>query len=82
MSLAIEGRKVRVGIIGAGAVSDYHHVPGIDLDPRAEVVAACDMSEALLERRKADELSDEDRRSLKRKRNRQAIKRANSLTAK
>ena len=35
-----------------------------------------------LERRKADELSDEDRRSLKRKRNRQAIKRANSLTAK
>jgi len=35
-----------------------------------------------LERRKADELSDEDRRSLKRKRNRQAIKRANSLVAK
>ena len=54
MSLAIEGRKVRVGIIGAGAVSDYHHVPGINLDPRAEVVAACDMSEALLERRKAE----------------------------
>ena len=31
-----------IAIIGAGAVSDYHHVPGIRLDPRAELVAACD----------------------------------------
>jgi len=29
-------RKVRIGIIGAGAVSDYHHVPAIRIDPRAE----------------------------------------------
>jgi len=29
--------KVRIAIIGAGAVSDYHHVPGIRLDPRAEL---------------------------------------------
>ena len=35
------------------AVSDYHHVPGINIDPRAELVAACDMSEAL-EQRKSD----------------------------
>jgi predicted dehydrogenase len=45
---------VRVAIIGAGAVSDYHHVPGLRLDPRAELVAACDSNPALLERRKKD----------------------------
>lgn len=45
---------VRVAIIGAGAVADYHHVPGLKLDPRAEVVAACDASPELLERRRAD----------------------------
>ena len=33
---------VRYAIIGAGAVSDYHHVPGIRLDQRAELVAVCD----------------------------------------
>ena len=41
-------RKCRIAIIGAGAVSDYHHVPGIRLDPRAELVAACDPNEELL----------------------------------
>jgi predicted dehydrogenase len=45
---------VRVAIIGAGAVSDYHHVPGLKLDPRARLVAACDTSAELLERRKAE----------------------------
>lgn len=45
---------VRIAIIGAGAVSDYHHVPGILLDPRAELVAVCDTSLALLEQRKKD----------------------------
>jgi len=44
--------RVRVAIIGAGAVSDYHHVPAIRLDPRAELVAVCDADPALLERRK------------------------------
>ena len=39
---------VRIAIIGAGAVSDYHHVPGIRLDPRAELVAACDSNAELL----------------------------------
>ena len=43
--------KVRIGIIGAGAVSDYHHVPGIRLDPRAELVAVCDADPSLLEKR-------------------------------
>ncbi len=45
---------VRYAIIGAGAVSDYHHVPGIRLDPRAELVAVCDPNEALLAQRKSD----------------------------
>jgi predicted dehydrogenase len=45
---------VRVAIIGAGAVSDYHHVPGLRLDPRAQLVAACDSNPALLEQRKTD----------------------------
>lgn len=43
---------VRIAIVGAGAVSDYHHVPGIRLDPRARLVAICDASEALLEERR------------------------------
>ena len=46
--------KLQVAIIGAGAVSDYHHVPAIRLDPRAEVVAVCDADPNLLEKRRAD----------------------------
>ena len=45
---------VRIAIIGAGAVSDYHHVPGIRLDNRCKLVAVCDADPALLERRKQD----------------------------
>jgi len=45
---------VRIAIIGAGAVSDYHHVPAIHLDPRAKLVAVCDSNEQLLEKRKQD----------------------------
>ena len=48
------GNPVRIGIIGAGAVSDYHHVPGIRLDPRARLVAACDTSRELLEQRRGE----------------------------
>jgi len=47
-------KKVRIAIIGVGAVADYHHVPGIRLDPRAELVAVCDSNEKLMERRQAD----------------------------
>ena len=46
--------KVRIGIIGAGLVSDFHHVPGINIDPRAELVAVCDPNEALLAQRKTE----------------------------
>lgn len=46
--------KIRIAIIGAGAVADYHHVPGIRLDPRAELVAVCDPNEAILERRQKE----------------------------
>jgi predicted dehydrogenase len=45
---------VRIGVIGAGAVTDYHHVPGIRIDPRAELVAACDADTVLLEKRKSE----------------------------
>ena len=46
--------RVRIAIVGAGAVSDYHHVPGIRLDPRAELVAVCDPNQQLLEQRESD----------------------------
>lgn len=45
---------VKIAIVGAGAVSDYHHVPGIRLDPRARLVAACDSNSELLQRRRID----------------------------
>jgi len=44
--------EVRIAIVGAGVVSDYHHVPGIRIDKRAELVSVCDANEALLEERK------------------------------
>jgi predicted dehydrogenase len=46
--------KVRVAFIGVGAVTAYHHLPGLRLDPRAELVAICDASPELLEQRKAE----------------------------
>lgn len=45
---------IRYAIIGAGAVADYHHVPGIRLDPRATLIAACDPNEELLTRRRTE----------------------------
>ena len=45
---------IRFGIIGAGAVSDYHHVPGINIDPRAELVAICDPNAELMQQRQTD----------------------------
>ncbi len=45
-------RPVRFAIVGAGAVSDYHHVPAIRLDPRACLTVVCDASEELLARRR------------------------------
>lgn len=45
---------IKIAIIGAGAVSDYHHVPGIRLDRRAQVVAACDANAELLAKRRSE----------------------------
>ena len=45
---------VKIAIIGAGAVSDYHHVPAIRLDPRARLTGVCDSSPELLEKRRID----------------------------
>ncbi len=45
---------VKIAIIGAGAVSDYHHVPAIRLDPRAVLTGVCDSSQDLLNKRKQD----------------------------
>lgn len=45
-------RQVRIGIVGCGAVSDYHHVPAIQLDPRATLVAASDTNAELLASRR------------------------------
>ncbi len=45
---------VRIALIGAGRVCDYHHAPGIRLDPRAKLVAACDADPALLARRRSE----------------------------
>ena len=45
---------VRVAIIGAGAVSDYHHVPAIRLDPRAKLGGVCDASQELVEKRRQE----------------------------
>ena len=40
-------RQLGIGIIGAGQVSDYHHVPAIELDPRAKIVGVCDSNAEL-----------------------------------
>jgi predicted dehydrogenase len=47
-------KPIRVAIIGAGAVSDYHHVPGIRIDPRAELACICDPNEELLAQREKE----------------------------
>jgi predicted dehydrogenase len=51
MSLLSTDSPIRIAIVGVGAVSDYHHVPAIRLDPRAELVAACDSDAELLHER-------------------------------
>jgi len=54
MSKYSSQNPVKVAIIGAGAVSDYHHVPALALDDRAQLVAVCDSDESLLARRRKD----------------------------
>lgn len=42
---------VRIALVGVGSVADFHHVPAIRLDPRAELVAICDENPTLLAHR-------------------------------
>ena len=48
------GQVVRIAIIGCGAVAALHHVPGIALDARLELVCLCEPNEALRTRRAAE----------------------------
>ena len=52
MATSTPQRPVRVAFIGTGAVTAYHHFPGLRLDPRAELAAICDTDPSLLQRRK------------------------------
>ena len=54
MATASAKPKIRVAFIGTGAVTAYHHLPGLRLDPRAELVAICDTVPELLEKRQAE----------------------------
>jgi len=54
MSKFSADNPVRVAVIGAGAVSDYHHIPGINLDDRVVLAAVCDASPDLLAQRRED----------------------------
>jgi predicted dehydrogenase len=54
MAAVKSDQPLRIAIVGAGAVSDYHHVPAIALDPRARLVAVCDADPALLARRRSE----------------------------
>jgi predicted dehydrogenase len=47
-------RPVGVAFIGTGAVTAYHHLPGLRLDPRAELIAICDADPDLLARRQEE----------------------------
>lgn len=47
MALPISGRRVRVGVLGAGRWAQMAHLPGWARDSRAELVAVCDVDPAL-----------------------------------
>ena len=46
--------KLRIALIGAGQVSDFHHRPAIEIDPRCELAAVCDPDAALLDKRRGE----------------------------
>eukprot|EP01125_Pyxidicula_operculata_P009185 TRINITY_DN3045_c0_g1_i1.p1 TRINITY_DN3045_c0_g1~~TRINITY_DN3045_c0_g1_i1.p1 ORF type:complete len:646 (+),score=176.75 TRINITY_DN3045_c0_g1_i1:52-1989(+) len=48
------GVKVRIALVGIGAVAAVHHIPGIRIDPRASLVAICDPNEELLKKREKE----------------------------
>ena len=47
-------QPIRIAVVGSGKVSDYHHVPGIRLDSRCKLVAACDADAKLLDARRRE----------------------------
>jgi predicted dehydrogenase len=47
-------RPIGVGFIGTGAVTAYHHLPGVRLDRRAELVAISDTDSGTLAQRRAE----------------------------
>lgn len=49
MAGPIAGRKVRVGVLGAGRWANVAHLPGWTRDPRCEVVVVCDVDRRLAE---------------------------------
>jgi predicted dehydrogenase len=54
MTTGSNSGKVRVGFIGTGAVTAYHHLPGLRLDSRAELVAISDTNPEILEKCKTE----------------------------
>src|SRR5262245_45289714 len=54
MATSVNARKIGLGFIGTGAVTAYHHLPGLRLDPRAELVAVCDTDAHVLAKRQAE----------------------------
>src|SRR5262245_51442050 len=44
-------RPLGLGIVGAGKVSDYHHVPAIALDSRTRLAGVCDSDSNLAQQR-------------------------------
>jgi predicted dehydrogenase len=54
MATTSHSGPVRVAFIGVGAVTAYHHLPGLRLDSRASLAAICDADPALLERRQTE----------------------------
>jgi len=45
---------VRLAVIGLGAVTAFHHVPGIVLQPQAKLVMICDCDQELLAKRRTE----------------------------
>jgi predicted dehydrogenase len=43
--MKVPGRKLRIGIVGAGAIVKQRHLPGLQALPQAEVVAVCNSRE-------------------------------------
>jgi predicted dehydrogenase len=54
MAATARRQPVGIAIIGAGKVSDYHHVPAIALDPRAKLVGVCDQDRELANRKQKE----------------------------